>query len=168
MGFKVFWWSLQLLEWNVAQEVFDQALVPHVVCCFSRSVVPDSFATPWTIAHQAPFFHGISQAKIMELVAILFSRGSWDHSDPRIQPTSPALQADSSPSSHLGSHVQILAALSVSFRTLNKLLKYSFGSFLFKMNADKYHCFHEFCLVNCKQDNVKISSIQEELSRGSC
>ena len=104
----------------------------------------------------------------MEWVAILFSRGPWDHSDPRIQPTSPALQADSLPSSPLGSQVQILATLSVNFRTLNKLLKYSFGSFLFKMNADKYYCLHEFCLVNCKQDNVKISSIQEELNRGSC
>ena len=59
----------------------------------------------------------------MEWVAILFSKGSLDHSDPRIQPESPALQSDSSPSSHLGSQVQIPATLSVSFRTLNKLLK---------------------------------------------
>ena len=32
-------------------------------------------ATPWTVAHQAPL-HGILQARIMELVAISFSRGS--------------------------------------------------------------------------------------------
>ena len=42
----------------------------------------DSFATPWTIAHSS--LHGISQAKILEWVAISFSRGSsqprdWTH-----------------------------------------------------------------------------------------
>ena len=36
----------------------------------------DSFATPWTIAHQAPSVHGISEARILEWVAISFSRGS--------------------------------------------------------------------------------------------
>ena len=36
----------------------------------------DSFATPWTIVHQASFsVHGISQAKIPEWVAISFSKG---------------------------------------------------------------------------------------------
>ena len=37
------------------------------------------FATPWTVAHQAPLvgnLHGISQARILEWVAIFFSRGS--------------------------------------------------------------------------------------------
>ena len=36
--------------------------------------------------------HGIFQARILELVAISFSR---DLSDPEIEPGSPALQADS-------------------------------------------------------------------------
>ena len=43
--------------------------------------------------------HGISQAKILESVAISFSRGS---SRPRIEPTSTALQADSLLLSHQG------------------------------------------------------------------
>ena len=34
------------------------------------------FVTPWTVAHQAPFVHSISQARILEWVAIFFSRGS--------------------------------------------------------------------------------------------
>ena len=34
------------------------------------------FATPWTIAHQAPLVHGIFQARILKWVAISFSRGS--------------------------------------------------------------------------------------------
>ena len=33
-------------------------------------------ATPWTVAHQAPSLHRISQARILEWVAISFSRGS--------------------------------------------------------------------------------------------
>ena len=44
--------------------------------------------------------HGISQARILEWVAISFCRGS---SDPGIECTSPALQANSLPLSHLGS-----------------------------------------------------------------
>ena len=40
------------------------------------------------------FFHGIPQARILELVAIPFSRGS---SHPGIEPRSPVLQADSLP-----------------------------------------------------------------------
>ena len=38
--------------------------------------------------------HGIPQARILEGVAVLFSRGS---SQPRIKPASPALQVDSLP-----------------------------------------------------------------------
>ena len=34
------------------------------------------FATPWTVARQAPSVHGILQARILESVAIPFSRGS--------------------------------------------------------------------------------------------
>ena len=40
------------------------------------------FATPWTVAHQAPLSTGILQARILEWVAISFSRGS---SGPRDQ-----------------------------------------------------------------------------------
>ena len=43
--------------------------------------------------------HGISQTRILDCIAIFFSRGSsW----PRDQPTSPAFQADSFPLSHQG------------------------------------------------------------------
>ena len=40
------------------------------------------FVTPWTIAHQVPLSMGILQARILERVAISFSRGS---SQPRDQ-----------------------------------------------------------------------------------
>ena len=34
------------------------------------------FATPWTVAHQAPLSVGILQARILEWVGYPFSRGS--------------------------------------------------------------------------------------------
>ena len=42
----------------------------------SHLVMSDSFATPWTLAHQAPLSVGILQARLLEWVAIPFSRGS--------------------------------------------------------------------------------------------
>ena len=61
------------------------------------------FATPWMLAHQAPL-HGILQARILEWVTISSFRGS---SQPGIEPTSPALQADSLPLSHQGSPINV-------------------------------------------------------------
>ena len=43
---------------------------------------------PWTVARQSPSVRGISQARILECVAISFSRVS---SQPKIEPRSPAL-----------------------------------------------------------------------------
>ena len=42
---------------------------------FSLSIMSNSLATPWTIAHQIPL-SGISQARILEWVAISFSKAS--------------------------------------------------------------------------------------------
>ena len=61
------------------------------------------FATPQTLACQAPLC-GISQAKILEWVAILFSGGGDGNlPNPGVKPMSTAWQADSKPLSHLGS-----------------------------------------------------------------
>ena len=57
----------------------------------SHSVVWDS-ADPTDCSPPGFSVHGILQARILEWVAISFSRGS---SDPGIEPTSPALQVDS-------------------------------------------------------------------------
>ena len=56
------------------------------------SVVSDSLHSPWMdCVLWGPSIHGILQARILEWVAISFSRGSsW----PRIEPGSPALQTD--------------------------------------------------------------------------
>ena len=45
-------------------------------CVHSRSVVSNSFVTPWTVARQAPLSVRILQAGILEWVAMLSSRGS--------------------------------------------------------------------------------------------
>ena len=42
----------------------------------------DSSVTPWTVAHQVPSVHGISQMRILEWVAISFSTGSFWPRDP--------------------------------------------------------------------------------------
>ena len=56
-------------------------------------VVSDSFVTPWNVARQVPLSIEFSiQARILEWVAISFSRGtSWTMNGIE----SPALQADS-------------------------------------------------------------------------
>ena len=53
-------------------------LLVVVLCCavLSHSVVPDSFEIPWNAARQAPLSIGILQAKVLEWVALPFSRRS--------------------------------------------------------------------------------------------
>ena len=51
------------------------ALVVVAVCgCLVSKLCLTLFVTTWTITHQAPSVHGISQARILEWVAISFSR----------------------------------------------------------------------------------------------
>ena len=52
------------------------------------------FATPWTVAHQAPLSMGILQARILEWVAMPSSR---DLPNSGMEPRSPTLQVDSLP-----------------------------------------------------------------------
>ena len=58
------------------------------------------FVTPMDYSLPISSVHGIFQARILEWVAISYSRES---SYPVFEPTSPALQADSLPLSHWGS-----------------------------------------------------------------
>ena len=67
-------------EWHVVlyiQSWFNYWLhnVYQNLLFFSLSIMSNSLATPWTIAHQIPL-SGISQARILEWVAIFFSKGS--------------------------------------------------------------------------------------------
>ena len=67
--------------------------------CVSLSVVSGSFATPWTVARQAPLSMEFSR---QECWSGLPFPSSGDLPDPGIEPGSPALQADSLPSELLG------------------------------------------------------------------
>ena len=56
----------------------------YTCCVLTCSVVYGSLRPPWTTAHQAPLFMWILQARILEWIAISFSRGSswprnWAH-----------------------------------------------------------------------------------------
>ena len=79
---------------------------------FSHSVVSDSFETPWTIAHQAPLSMGFSRQEYWSGLPFPSLR---DLSNPRIEPESPALQADSPPLSHWGSPLSLVAGVELSW-----------------------------------------------------
>ena len=59
------------------------------------------FSTPWTVAHQPPLSVGLSQQEYWSLLPF---PSLGDLPDPRIEPTSPALQTDSLLLSHQESH----------------------------------------------------------------
>ena len=61
----------------------------------------NSFVTPWTVARQAPLSMGFLRQKCWSGLPF---PSAGDLPSPGIKPTSPALQADSLPLSHLGSH----------------------------------------------------------------
>ena len=71
------------------------------------------FSTLWSVVYQAPPSMGILQARILEWVAISFSR---DLPDPGIEPGSPAFQADALPSEPPGKHT-ILCPTSLTYST---------------------------------------------------
>ena len=72
------------------------------------------FATPWTVAHQAPLSMGILQARILEWVVTSSSR---DLSNPGIEPRSPALQVVSLPGKPTSTGVGSLSLLQGIFPT---------------------------------------------------
>ena len=53
-------------------------LVKMHVCVLSHVQL---FATPWTVAHQAPLSMGFFQARILEWIGISYSRRSSQHKD---------------------------------------------------------------------------------------
>ena len=68
--------STHLLPLCSFPAIVSSTTVTVCVCVFSPFSCVQLFADPWTVAHQAPLVHGICQARILEWVAISFSRGS--------------------------------------------------------------------------------------------
>ena len=83
-----------ILDLFIITYFFDYYLITCEWKCESHSVMSDSFQPPWAI-YSPPdsFVHGSPQTRILEWVAIPFSKGS---SQPRGSPEFPVLQADSS------------------------------------------------------------------------
>ena len=75
-------------------------LQTYPLMLFGCSVMSHSFATPWTVAHEAPLSMGFPK---WEFWSGLPLPSPGDRPDPAIEPVSPALQTDSLPLSHLGS-----------------------------------------------------------------
>ena len=92
------------------------------------------FANPWTVAVWGSSVHGISQARILESVAISSSRGSSHPGIEPASPVSPALQADSLPLSHLRSLYSLSVHLAYFFQgwipPLYSLVEHCKGLFL--------------------------------------
>ena len=61
------WWYSKLQKVNYFDSQKDIIWVAHALCCAL-------FATPWTVALQAPLSMGILQARILEWVAMPSSR----------------------------------------------------------------------------------------------
>ena len=88
------------------------------LCALSRSVVSNSFVTPWTIACQAPSGHGISQARILERVATSSSRGFAQPRDQTVSPVCPVFPTMSDyfpPNSRNTHYTELMWLVSVNF-----------------------------------------------------
>ena len=75
------------------------------MCVHASSVISDSFATPWTVAHQAPLSMEFPR---QEYWSGLPFPSPGDLSDPRIEaisPVAPTFQVDTLPLSHLGNRM---------------------------------------------------------------
>ena len=70
------------------------------------------FATPWTVAYQAPLSMGFSRQEYWSGVPF---PAPGDLSDPGIEPLSAALQADSLPSEPAEKPVRVLKWVAMSF-----------------------------------------------------
>ena len=93
-----------MLFFQLHGAVLEHYSVQHLSRCqvklevFSHALF---FATPWTVACQAPLSMEFSWQEYWSGFAIPFSR---DLPNPRIEPRSPALQADSLPTEPPGTH----------------------------------------------------------------
>ena len=81
--------------------------------------MPDSFVTPWTVAHQAPLSMGFPR---QEYWNVLPFPTPGNLLDPGIEPMSPAWQVDFLPLSYLGSPQRLLVMIKVTYEFSNMIL----------------------------------------------
>ena len=100
----------------------------------------DFFATPWTVAHQAPLSMGFPRQEYWSRLPFPFP---GDLPSPRIKPSSPALQADSLPLSYLGSQ-RMLIRMDLMFSSVLWIISVSNHSSS-SLGSSLSHC---LCLSN--------------------
>ena len=66
---------------SICQACVAQYLYQHMLCYAYSLSYNWLFATPWTVACQAPLSMGILQARILEWVAMPYARGSFQPRD---------------------------------------------------------------------------------------
>ena len=88
--------------------------------CQSLSCV-QLFVTPWTVGNQAPLVHGIFQARILEWVAIYFSRGIVPTQG--LNPSSPASREILYHLSHPGSPIKLFSSVQFSCSVVSDSLR---------------------------------------------
>ena len=94
------YWQLgiQHKKKSLWSDEFQRLLV--IYCCYLVTKLCPTFCDSMNCSPPGSTVHGVFQARILEWVAISFSRGS---PQPRIEPASSAWQADSLPLNHPGS-----------------------------------------------------------------
>ena len=98
--------------------------VTFTVLLFSRAVVSDSLATPWTVACQVPLSMGFPRQEYWS--GLPFS-SPGDLADPRTESESPAWQADSLQLRHQGGQGSIFT---IHFGKILYALPRSFGNLI--------------------------------------
>ena len=83
-------------------------IVLQVACVCSVAQLCSTFYSPVDCSPPGSSVHGIFQARILEWVAISFSKGSSTPGTESESPASPALQAYSLPLRHQGSQMHYL------------------------------------------------------------
>ena len=106
------------------------------VCVLSNSVMSELFATPWTVAHQAPLSLGFSR---QECWSELPFPSPEDFPDPWIELRSPALQADSLPSQPSEKLISVIISFqnSLLFSPINTINDYALAITFF-LEPSKY------------------------------
>ena len=94
-AYKICSWEY-LTTWRPVLPAF-----PLSTCMLNHFSCVQFFATPWTVAHQAPLYMGFSR---QEYWSGLPCPSPGDLPEPGIEPGSPALQADALPSEPPGIH----------------------------------------------------------------
>ena len=84
------------------EKFFQHLLVMHMCACAQSLSRVQLFATPWTVARQAPLSTGFSRQEYWS--GLLFPPPG-ELPNPGIEPASPARQADPLPLSHWGGHL---------------------------------------------------------------